>query len=230
LINGTRKWINYSDSAVVKEEQGCAAAADGVSTSSTAASSREDVNAEGQHPLNVAVKPEEIFTKRSNGFTSVKAVISIATERLKNLKACGIKGEGVSIDDDGSLISAMLDSDNSSDSGGEEEQGCAVHGEAEDDHPHMTPKRNNKKQQDYERNQRFQERLERRKRGIITPKPCLEKRKRRRKGKKYECSNSENPPSEHPLSEYELLRLKKIQRNQEKLAELGLLTSGGKVC
>mmetsp|Transcript_11524 Transcript_11524/g.20726 ORF Transcript_11524/g.20726 Transcript_11524/m.20726 type:complete len:501 (+) Transcript_11524:98-1600(+) len=231
LINGTRKWIDFSDSVVVKEEQGCTAAADDVSTSSAAKSGGEDVDAEVQHSLNAAVKPEVIFTKRSDGFTSVKAVISIGTKRLKNLNACGIKGKGVSSDDDSSLISAMLDSDSSGDSSGEEEeeeQDCSVHGEAENDPSYVTPKRIDKKQQDNERNQRSQERSERRKRGILTPKPCLEKKKRRRKGNKYGCSSSVSPPSEHPLSEYELLRLKKIQRNEAKLAELGLLTSGGK--
>ena len=83
----------------------------------------------------------------------------------------------------------------------------------------MAARQVNKQKQAEER----EERMNRRRSGVASSQyqPAEPKRKKR-KTKREELPALPEP--EHPLSEYEKLRLKKIQRNQDKLASLGLLT------
>lgn len=193
----------------------------------------------------------DIFHHRLGGFTSVKVYVrSIInekkalerkerSERRRNRRKMGLargrgkskRGSGTdSSDDDNSFQSNMLDSDNdsiSSSDGDDDDDDDDTKSEyraidAKDD---VAPKQISKQKQDEER----EERLKRRMSGIVNQQPPVEtmktKRRRRRRiatrNADEESSTHEND-DDHPLSEYEMYRLEKIKRNEEKLAELGL--------
>jgi len=63
-------------------------------------------------------------------------------------------------------------------------------------------------------------RAKRRRSGI--PLPVVVKKKKKKKNEKVARNVVEEVPPDPPLSEYELLRLRKIKRNKERLASLGL--------
>ncbi|KAL9182320.1 hypothetical protein ACHAXT_012972 [Thalassiosira profunda] len=161
----------------------------------------------------------EAFRNRSHGFTSVKTAVSSERELLawqrkhrkkpNKRRVARRADKDVESDDEGSLQSDLY-SDGDSDSSDE-----SVDVDWED----MSPQRASKRQQDAAR----EERLQQRRSGVVKSPPPAKKRRRRRRSTTVQ---EEAPPPDdpaHPLSEYELYRLEKIRKNQEKLAELGLL-------
>eukprot|EP00584_Thalassiosira_punctigera_P008505 CAMPEP_0172532704 /NCGR_PEP_ID=MMETSP1067-20121228/5660_1 /TAXON_ID=265564 ORGANISM="Thalassiosira punctigera, Strain Tpunct2005C2" /NCGR_SAMPLE_ID=MMETSP1067 /ASSEMBLY_ACC=CAM_ASM_000444 /LENGTH=521 /DNA_ID=CAMNT_0013317253 /DNA_START=124 /DNA_END=1685 /DNA_ORIENTATION=- len=237
LVAGTKTLSSLPGFVATKEGSGGAADDDDDDAlPSAAASDGVDENAKAAIAA-AKIGPSlrsGIFENRSGGLTAVKAVVVKVSEpralertkrrkRQKNLKGSrGVKGSVSSSDDDDSFASGMLGSDSNGDSSSDNEGGSdsSTCSETEFENPETAPKCTNKRKQDENR----EERLKRRKLGIPIPQPRKQTKKKRRKSEERSRSSCPPSPAHHPLSEYELHRLKKIQRNQVKLAELGLMT------
>lgn len=186
----------------------------------------------------------DIFHHRLGGFTSVRVTVRSInekkalerkerSERRRNRRKMrptrcrgkSTRGTGCSDDDDDddSFQSNLLDSDNDSISSGDGDDGYRNEDDAESEKRVMEQKIS-KQKQDKER----EERLKRRKSGIVNQQPPVETMKPKQRRQRAiqsadEESSTQGNDDNHPLSEYEMYRLEKIKRNEDKLAELGLL-------
>ena len=181
-----------------------------------------------------ALSGAEIFRQRLGGFSAVKATVSSIGElrAYKRRERASRRKERASTpkkkrcrqsydDDDDSFHSAMLRYDGKEDDSDDEEDEVEDETNSDSDSSDMEAKKVKKEKAANDR----AERAKRRRSGLAAPTPpkSVEKKKvKKRRRSTYEKEEEEEVAPDPPLSEYELYRLEKIQRNQAKLRQLGL--------
>ena len=246
LKSGKKKFV---DATMVKVEEIAVGSADVASAASSlnndAVMKKEEDGKDGLPDNHAAatITGTKIFQKRLGGFSTVHATVSTRNDMLAYKRGKGrvrrggwTKGEWAnqhsssrgtkrkydSDDDEESFHSDMLSDGDKEDGDGDDNDDSSLENGEEDNNGNMSDSSEDERVVSRKRaaNNRA-ERTKRRQSGIPSQhEPPSNKTPKKKKT--VPPPKEEEAAPDHPLSEYEMYRLEKIQRNKAKLAALGL--------